>query len=101
MRLGVAPANHNRPQSRHLTTIPGQAAQARAANAKLASPGPSHVRPNIPVHLMSAVSKTFSASEEAAFLGGRLEGWPLARPSKPPSFETRAQACAPQDEGRI
>jgi outer membrane protein, multidrug efflux system len=34
-------------------------------------------------------------------MGGRLEGWPRARPSKPPSFETRAQARAPQDEGRI
>jgi hypothetical protein len=29
-----------------------------------------------------------SDSEEAALLGGRLEGWPLARPSPLPSFET-------------
>jgi hypothetical protein len=29
------------------------------------------------------------------------EGWPRALPSKLPSFETRAQARAPQDEGRI
>ncbi len=39
--------------------------------------------------------------KEAALLGGRLEGWPRAPPRKPPSFETRAQARAPQDEGRI
>jgi hypothetical protein len=29
--------------------------------------------------------------EEAALLGGRLEGWPLARPCPWPSFETAAQ----------
>src|SRR6266849_4739887 len=31
-----------------------------------------------------------TSSEEAALLGGRLEGWPLARPCLLPSFETRA-----------
>src|SRR5260370_21586295 len=38
------------------------------------------------------VNKRGPHPEEAALLGGRLEGWPLARPCLLPSFETRARA---------
>ncbi len=39
--------------------------------------------------------------EERRIFAARLEGWPRARPRLWPSFETRAQARAPQDEAGI